>query len=389
MSAMTTEWIPIAGPWVTEKEVSYAADAAANGWYANHWIYADRFEKGMAKYLGVKHAISLPSCTSALHLALAGLGIGPGDEVIVPDATWIACSAPVSYVGAKPVFADIDKDTWCLDAASFEQATTPRTKAVVVVDLYGNLADMDAIADVAKRHGIAVIEDAAEAIGSEFRGRKAGAFGDAATFSFHGSKTLTTGEGGMFITSRDDLFDRVRVLRDHGREPGSLVNHEVAFKYRMSALQAAFGLAQLERIEELVARKRQIFAWYARCFRGMNGVMLNYEAPTTKNTYWMVTAVFGQELGLNKEDVSAELRRRNINSRPFFYPLSSLPAYCQLGGPERWRSRNPVSYDIASRALNLPSGFNMTEALVERVVDAINDIVSGRNLAAAAKETTL
>lgn len=384
---MATDWIPVAGPWVTEKEVRYAADAAANGWYASHNVYPDRFEKGFAEYLGVMHATSLPSCTSALHLALAGLGIGPGDEVIVPDATWIATSAPVSYVGATPVFADIDNGSWCLDAAAFERAITPRTKAVIVVHLYGNMADMDAIMEAATRHGIAVIEDAAEAIGSEYQGRKAGAFGDAATFSFHGSKTLTTGEGGMFVTSRDDLFARVLRLRDHGREPGDhlFVNQEVAYKYKMSALQAAFGLAQLERIEELVARKREIFSWYARHLAAANGVALNHEAPTTRNTYWMVTAVFNRELGLRKEEVIAELRQRNINSRPFFSPLSSLPAYRHLGGAERWKIRNPVSYDIGARAVNLPSGFNMTEALVERVINGIGDIVRVRTQGAAVK----
>jgi perosamine synthetase len=385
---MAMDWIPVAGPWVTEKEVRYTADAAVNGWYANHNTYPDRFEKGFAEYLGVSHATSLPSCTSALHLVLAGLGIGPGDEVIVPDATWIATSAPVSYVGATPVFADVDKESWCLDGAALERAITPRTKAVIVVHLYGNMADMDAIMDVAKRHDIAVIEDAAEAIGSEYRGRKAGALGDAATFSFHGSKTLTTGEGGMLVTSRDDLFARVLRLRDHGREPGDrlFLNQEVAYKYKMSALQAAFGVAQLERIEELVARKREIFSWYARHLNGMNGVAFNHEAPTTKNTYWMVTAVFARELGLRKEDVIAELRRRNIDSRPFFSPLSSLPAYRHLGGAARWNLSNPVSYDIGARAVNLPSGFNMTEALVARVVDAIDDIMSHRSFGSAVKK---
>jgi perosamine synthetase len=384
---MTVDWIPVAGPWVTEKEVRYTVDAAANGWYASHNVYPNRFEKAFADYIGVTHATSLPSCTSALHLALAALGIGPGDEVIVPDATWIATSAPISYVGAVPVFADIDKESWCLDAAAFERAITTRTKAVIVVDLYGNMADMDAVAAVAKRHGIAIIEDAAEAIGSEYRGRKAGSFGDVATFSFHGSKTLTTGEGGMLVTVRDDLFARVLRLRDHGREPGDrlFINQEVAYKYKMSALQAAFGLAQLERIEELVARKREIFSWYQQRLRGTNGVALNNEAATTKNSYWMVTAVFDRELGLRKEDVIALLRHRNIDSRPFFSPLSSLPAYRDLGGAERWAARNPVSYDVGARAVNLPSGFNMTEALVERVVESIDDIVRAHGLAASIK----
>jgi perosamine synthetase len=325
----------------------------------------------------VAHATSLPSCTSALHLALAALGIGPGDEVVVPDATWIATSAPISYVGATPVFADIDEGSWCLDPAAFERAITPRTRAAIVVDLYGNMANMDAIAAVAKERGIAIIEDAAEAVGSEYRGRKAGSFGEVATFSFHGSKTLTTGEGGMLVTSRDDLFARVLRLRDHGREPGDrlFVNQEIAYKYKMSALQAAFGLAQLERIEELVARKREIFSWYARHTNGLNGIVLNHEAPTTKNSYWMVTAVFDRELRLQKEEVIARLRRHNIDSRPFFSPLSSLPAYRHCGGEAQWKPRNPTSYDIAARAVNLPSGFNMTETLVERVVRALHDIL--------------
>jgi perosamine synthetase len=381
------DFIPVAGPWVTEKEVRYTADAAANAWYANNGFYIERFEKGFAEYIGAMHATSLPSCTSALHLALAALGVGPGDEVIVPDATWIATSAPISYVGATPVFVDIDKDSWCLDADAFAQAITPRTKAVIVVHLYGNVADMDAIMAVARRHGIAVIEDAAEAIGSEYHGGKAGVFGDAATFSFHGSKTLTTGEGGMLVTSDDHLFARVLRLRDHGREPGDrlFVNQEVAYKYKMSALQAAFGLAQLERIEELVARKRQIFSWYARHGSGVNGVTFNQEAPTTKNTYWMVTAVFDRQFGLRKEDVIAALRQYNIDSRPFFSPLSSLPAYRQLAGGRHWSRRNPVSYDIAARAINLPSGFNMTEALVKRVIDAIDEILRTPAFSSAVK----
>ncbi len=372
------EWVPVAGPWVTDKEVQYTADAAANGWYANANAYPARFEKAFADYVGVAHAVCLPSCTSALHLALAALGIGPGDEVIVPDATWIGSSAPIDYVGATPVFADIDRLSWCLDASAFERAITPRTKAVIAVDLYGNMPDVDAIIAVAQRHGVAVIEDAAEAIGSEYRGRKAGSFGDVATFSFHGSKTLTTGEGGMLVTNRGDVHDRVQRLRDHGRNPGDrmFVNHEVAFKYKMSALQAAFGLAQLERIDELVDRKRTIFQWYAKHLHGLNGVSLNHEAAHVKNTYWMVTALFSPDLGLRKEDAIDALHQRNIASRPFFYPLSSLPAYRHLGGPERWQPQNPVSYAISPWGVNLPSGFNLTEPVVRRVVDSITDIMS-------------
>src|SRR5438105_13855476 len=222
--------IPVSGPWITQKEIDYVADAAANAWYADANIYHLRFERAFADYLGVRFAMALPSCTSALHLSLLALGVGAGDEVIVPDATWIASVAPVCYVGATPVFADIDPETWCLSAGSLEECITPRTRAVIPVDLYGNLPDMDAIGDITRRHRLAVIEDAAEAIGSEYCGRKAGSFGDTGTFSFHGSKTLTTGEGGMLVTDREDIYRRAAVLRDHGRQPGDTMffNSEIA-----------------------------------------------------------------------------------------------------------------------------------------------------------------
>ena len=193
------ERIPVSGPWITQKEIDYVTNAVTNAWYANANIYNERFEKAFAEYIGVKFAISLPSCTSAIHLSLLSLGVGAGDEVIVPDLTWIATSAPISYVGASPVFADVDEKTWCLSAESFEQLIGPKTKAIIPVDLYGGTPDMDNICEVAQRHGIAVIEDAAEAIGSEYKGRKAGSFGDTGVFSFHGSKTLVTGEGGMLL----------------------------------------------------------------------------------------------------------------------------------------------------------------------------------------------
>ncbi len=258
--------LPVAGPSISDKEVAYVLEAVRDGWYEHANDFIVRFERAFADYLGVRQAVSLPSATSAIHLSLAALGIGPGDEVIVPDPTWIATSAPISYVGATPVFADVDPVTWCLDAQSFEARITPRTKAVIPVDLYGGVPDWEAIRAVAARHGVAIIEDAAEAIGSEFRGQRAGTFGVTGVFSFHGSKTLTTGEGGMLVTDDDAVIDRVRVLRDHGRRPGDTMfrNAEVAFKYKMSGMQAALGLAQLERIGELIDRKRAIFGWYQR-----------------------------------------------------------------------------------------------------------------------------
>jgi perosamine synthetase len=358
--------------------VQYAADAAATAWYENANVYLERFEQAFAEHLGVRHAVALPSCTSAIHLSLVALGIGPGDEVIVPDLTWIASVAPVSYVGATPVFADVDPQTWCLSASSFEEALTPRTKAVIPVDLYGGMPDMDAVRAIAKAHGVAVVEDAAEAIGSRYGGRPAGSFGDSGVFSFHGSKTLTTGEGGMLVTDRDDVHARALVLRDHGRAPGdtSFLNVEVAYKYKMSAIQAAIGLAQLERLDELIERKRHIFGWYQEALRGLEGVTLNAEPPGTFNSYWMVTAVLDPRLGLEKARVIAALGERGISGRPVFSPLSAIPAFANHPSSERARARNAVSYAVGPYGVNLPSALMLDESTVAQVADAFRAIVS-------------
>jgi perosamine synthetase len=372
--------IPVAGPWITDKEIAYVTDAVTRAWYQDANIYHERFEKTFADYLDVKHAVSLPSCTSGLHLALAALGIGPGDEVIVPDVTWIASAAPISYVGATPVFADIDRKTWCLCPSAFEAAVTPRTKAVIPVDLYGCMPEMDALLEIANRHRVAVIEDAAEAIGSTWRGKRAGSFGDAGVFSFHGSKTLTTGEGGMLVTNRDDVYQRVMILRDHGRLPGDqwFFNSEVAFKYKMSSMQAALGLAQLERVEELIDRKRQQYAWYVEEFSGTEGVSLNYEDPLARNSYWMNTIVLHPSLGWTKSDLHKRLAEHGIATRPFFHPLSSIPAYRETPQAKAAALRNKVSYALSPYGLNLPSALSLTRDDVAYVGQTVRAILAGK-----------
>lgn len=374
---LTIERIPIAGPWITQKEIDYVTDAVTHAWYGNSNIYHQRFEEAFADYLGVRYAISLPSCTSAIHLSLLALDIGQGDEVIVPDITWIASAAAINYVGASPVFADIDRKTWCLSGDSFEDCITPKTKAVIPVDLYGSMPDMDRILNIATRHGIAVIEDAAEAIGSEFQAKKAGSFGDSGVFSFHGSKILTTGEGGMLVTNREDIYHRALFLCDHGRTPGDRMfyNTEVAYKYKMSALQAALGLAQLERIEQLVSQKRKIFAWYQNELGGLEGVTLNYEAPGTKNSYWMVTSILDGRLRIKKNRVMEQMCENNIDCRPFFHPLSSLPAYQNFSQTKQARERNHVSYEVSPYGINLPSALNLTEKQVRCVCGVLKSIL--------------
>ncbi len=371
------ERIPVAGPSITQKEIDYVTDAVTNAWYGNANLYHDRFEKSFADYLGVRYAVALPSCTSAIHLSLLAMGVGPGDEVIVPDATWIASAAPITYVGATPVFADIDRQTWCLSADTLVAAITPKTKAVIVVDLYGNMPDLPALLAAARHHGLHVIEDAAEAAGAEYAGHKAGSFGDTGVFSFHGSKTLTTGEGGMLVTSDKALHRRALFLRDHGRRPGDkqFWNTEVAYKYKMSSMQAALGLAQLERIDELIERKREIFAWYKLKLEAIEEITLNHELPAAKNGYWMVTAVLDRNYGIEKDTLQQQLSARGIDSRPFFHPLSSIPAYAHLPQAETARTRNRVAYEIAPYGINLPSGLNLTRDQIEYICDTLKGLL--------------
>lgn len=385
------ERIPVSGPWITAKEIEYVTDAVTNAWYEKANVYHARFEEAFAAYLGVRFAIALPSCTSAIHLSLLALGIGPGDEVVVPDITWIATAAPVSYLGATPVFADIDSQTWCLSARSFEACVTSKTKAVIPVDLYGNMPDMDAIRAVARRNGVAIVEDAAEAIGSEYSGKKAGSLGDAGVFSFHGSKTLTTGEGGMLVTDREDLYRRALFLRDHGRKPGDKMfyNTEVAYKYKMSSLQAALGLAQLQRIDELLLRKRQIFGWYQEELGAVEGLTLNQQAHGTKNSYWMITAVLDERFGVKNEHLMEWMGEKGIDCRVFFRPLSSLPAYEHMEQASRARQRNRTSYQLSPYGLNLPSALNLTREQVAYVCDVLKALLQPKELACASHREAL
>ncbi|MBU2489917.1 MAG: DegT/DnrJ/EryC1/StrS family aminotransferase [Proteobacteria bacterium] len=369
--------IPVAGPWITQKEVDYVADAAANAWFSRAGEWYDRFEKAFAAYLGVPHAVSVTHCTAAIHLSLAAKGIGPGDEVILPDATWIASVAPVTYVGATPVFADVDPETWCLSAESLAACITDRTRAVIPVGLYGSMPDYDAIRAVTDAHGLFVLEDAAEALGSEYKGKKAGSLGDTGVFSFHGSKTLTTGEGGLLATSDPELFARILFLRDHGRTPGDVMffNAEVGYKYKMSSMQAAMGLAQLERVEELVGKKREIFSWYRDRLSGVDGLSLNAEPDGVKNSFWMSTVVLSPDRGMEKPEFMAKMAEKGVDTRPFFHPLSFIPAFRDSPQAQEARKRNLNAYRVCPYGVNLPSGLQLVEDDVDRVCAALLEIL--------------
>ena len=374
---MPAPFVPVAGPSITEREGDLAREAAMTAWGPGHYAFNARFEAMFAAYVGVRFAASLPHATSGIHLALAAAGVGPGHEVIGPDVTWVASMAPVTYVGAKPVFVDILPDTWCLDPAAVEAAITPATKAIIGVDLYGSMCNWGALRDIADRHKLFLFQDAAEALGSTYAGRQAGSHGDAAAFSFHGSKTITTGEGGMVVTDDPALFARIQQLRDHGRPPGDrfFQNTEVAFKYKMSAVQAALGIAQMERIDALIAQKRQIFAWYADALRDVPGIALNAEPQQVTNSYWMVTLVPDASYGLDKFALQTALLQRGIDTRPFFSRLTRLEAY--RGQPEaaRFLPEVTVGDHVAGCGINLPSGYHVTEAIVARVAEALREIL--------------
>ena len=341
-------------------------DAVTRCWYQDANCYHDLFEEAFKSYLGAKHAVCLPSGTSALHLSVAALGIGPGDEVIVPETTWIATSAPITYMGATPVFADIDPVTWCLSADSVSAAITPRTRAIITVDLYGNMPEYDALDALARKHNLSIVEDAAEAFGSRYKGRHAGVCGRTGAFSFHGSKTLTTGEGGMLVTDDVVLFERVLFLRDHGRKKGdsTFYNTEVAYKYKLSSMQAALGYAQVNRADEILALKREAFTWYAQRLANIPGVQINDPGPDVDSAYWLATVVWDDRYSFDKREAAARLHAAGLDTRPFFSPLSSLPAYAHLAH-YNWSEQNPNAYRIGSRGINLPSSLTLTEEEVE------------------------
>jgi len=354
-------------PSITELEIRYATDAATHGWGKRCYEYIATFEKRFCEHLGVTHAIATSSCTGAMHMGLAALGIKPGDEVILGDINWIACAAPITYLGATPVFVDILPDSWCIDPEQAEAAITHRTRAIIAVHLYGNLCDMDALQAIGARHGIPVIEDAAEAIGSRWRAKRAGSLGKFGTFSFHGSKTLTTGEGGMFVTQDDALYEKTLTLSNHGRARGQYKQFWpdlTGFKYKMSNLQAAIGCAQLERVDTLVAAKRRIFSYYAERLRKLP-LAMNPEPAGTKNGFWMPTIVVDKGIVFDRDALLAAFQADDIDGRVFFWPLSMLPMF-------EMKPENAVSYGLYERAINLPAYHDISEPEMDRVIRHIH-----------------
>jgi len=361
--------LPVAEPSLTGRELEYVTDCIATNWISSRGKYVDRFESDFAKLCGARFAISTSNGTTALHLGLAALGIGPGDEVIVPDLTFIATANAVTYCGAKPVLVDVDPSTWTISAAAVEAAVTPRTRGVIPVHLYGHPADMSAINTIAGQHGLFVLEDCAESLGARYRGRTVGTIGTAGCFSFYGNKTLTTGEGGMVVTNDEELARRARLLRDHGMAPERRYVHPVVgFNYRLTNLQAAIGVAQLERIDEIFASKKRIDASYRRFLAGLPGIELPPQADWAQPVCWLFSMLVKDGSGPSRDKMLGALEERQIGCRPLFHPLHLQPPYRE--------SRSfPVSEDLARRGLSLPSAVTLPDRSIEHVCAVITELV--------------
>jgi perosamine synthetase len=360
-------FIPVAEPVLTGNELAYVSDCITSGWVSSIGQYVTRFEQEFAHFCGAKHGIATSNGTTALHLALAVLGIGPGDEVIVPSLTFVATASTVVYTGAKPVFADSEPRTWNLDPDDVARKITPATRAIIPVHIYGHPADMDAIKAVAREHNLSIIEDAAEAHGAEYKGQRVGGIGQMGAFSFYGNKIVTTGEGGMLVTNDDDLADKARQLRDHAMSPTRRYWHPtIGYNYRLTNIQAALGVAQMERIEEFIARKRAIAARYCELLHGTPGLSMPVEEPWAKNVYWMFSMLVDENLGISRDDLMIHLKTRGVDSRPFFYPIHTMPPYA-TGHPL------PVAERVARQGINLPSSVALTDDDIRRIVRAIHE----------------
>ena len=347
------------GIQITKKEINYVIDAIENGWDGHYEDYKLKFEKEFAKYTASKYAYSTTGGTQALWLSLVALKIGEGDEVILPDLTYFACSDVIKLVGAIPVFVDVLSSTWCIDPFKFEEAITPRTKAVMPVWLYGNAPEMEEIMAIARKYNLFIIEDACPAVGTRYQGKHSGTFGTTGCFSFHGAKIMTTGFGGMVVTDDKSLYERIVFLDDHGENKKLLYRfwqEEVGFSFYMHNLNAALGLAQLERIEEFVTKKRQIFQWYKSRLK----YPMNYEQTGVRTNKWMTSIIVE-----DRDNLMKRLKDKGIDTRPFFFPISMFPIYKEVD--------TPISHHIGLHGMSLPSGIQRTEEEIDFICKTINE----------------
>jgi perosamine synthetase len=354
----------VAEPKLGGNEAAYVQDCMESTWISSAGSYIEKFERSLTEVTGTKHVVSANNGTTALHLALSALGIGPGDEVVVPSLTYIASANAVGYCGATPVFADVERGSMGLDAEDAARRITPRTKAIMAVHLYGHPADMTAITALADQHGIPVVEDAAEAHTATWDGRPVGSHGLVGTFSFFGNKVLTTGEGGAVSTDDDELAARLRLLRGQGMDPARRYWFPVkGFNYRMTNIEAAIGCAQLEQLPDFLRRRREIADHYGARLAGVEGLETPTTSPRATRVNWLYTVLLPDRFSAEQRDrLMAQLSEDGVETRPVFYPMHQLPPYAQ-------EDTFPVSTELARRGISLPTHVNLTDDDLDRVAD--------------------
>jgi perosamine synthetase len=364
------KYYPSAGPSITETEIQLVLDAVTNGWYENRNYHTELFISEFKEIINRSYVLPVSNCTAALHLSLLALDIKTGDEIIVPDITWIASVAPIIYVGAIPIFVDINKDDWCISIDSIKKSITKKTRAIIVVDLYGNMPDMDELLKIAKENNLFLIEDAAESLGSKYKERPAGSFGEISVFSFNATKLAMAGQGGVFATNDEELYNKAKLYSHHGMikytDKTTFWSVVVGYNYQWTNIQAALALAQIRRLDDLVNHRRKIFNWYNERLKNIDGLTLNFENPNVFNTYWVVTVIVDKKYSLKKEDLLRLFSEINIDCRPFFYPASSMPAY-EHYSLNNYNLKNKTSYTLSEYGISLPSSANLIENDVEYI----------------------
>lgn len=366
--------VPVNEPIVSKQAKKYVNEALDTGWISSAGSYIDKFEKDFADYIGVNYATTVSNGTTAIHLALDALGVNKGDEVIIPDLTIISCAAAVVYLGAKPVFVDVEEKTGNIDPDKIEAAITTKTKAIMVVDLYGHPADYTRIKKVAKKYNLPIIEDAAEAHGAEYKGKKAGSLGDIATFSFYANKILTTGEGGMVVTNSKKLIDIVKRKKNLSHMPGKRFFHkEIGYNYRLTNLQAALGLGHLEEIEKFLNKKLETANYYTKHLSKLNSIKLPTQEEYAKSVYWMYNIEITDKCPFSREELMGKLMEKGIDTRTYFYSMHTQPALQKYVKKDQ---KFPISDKLSKSGFYIPSGLALTKEQMKYVVTAIKQIFS-------------
>jgi len=361
--------ISVASPLLNGNELAYVTDCIKTNWISSQGKYVKEFEKLFMNYHAGMRCLAVSNGTVALHLALEALQITTGDEVLVPDFTFAASVNSIIYTGATPVLVDVEPDTWNIDLNKAELLITPNTKAIIPVHLYGHPCDMDAVVAFAKKHKLLIVEDCAEALGSFYKGKPVGVFGDAATFSFYGNKTITTGEGGMIIFKDEEVAERAAMLRDHGMQKTRRYWHqEIGYNYRLTNIQAAIGVAQFERLEEFVSAKRRIAKTYNETLSKISFFQTPVERPDVINSYWLYTFMVNPSAPFTRDELINYLSLQRIETRPVFFPMHHMPPYVSFGQPENLK----VSKQISECGMSLPSSVNLTELELVHICNQIN-----------------